>query len=330
MIRFATIGTSHITERFLEAAAQCPQLQYAAVCSRSMEKAGRFAERYGAETCHDSLEALAQDGSVDMVYIASPNALHCAQAVRLLRAGKHVLCEKPLASNTGEAEEMFRAARENGTVLLEAMRPVFDPGYECIRDNLHRLGRIRGAQFWYGKYSSKYDAFLAGEHQNIFDARYSAGALMDMGVYCIHPLVGLFGVPEKLHSSCVRLRGGIDGAGMVLAEYDGMTAEVSYSKITNSRLHSEIQGEEGFMVISDISSPREVSCFYNDGRTEQFQIEPCRDNMIFEVRKMVQAIQEGADVGQYHEISRRAMAVLDRIRAQLGIRFPADSSGLPG
>ena len=130
MVRFAVIGTSAITTRFLEALAAAGQgavLQ--AVYSRTKQRAQAFGAQYGAKAYYDSLQALAADKNVDAVYIASPNSLHCAQALCMLRAGKHVLCEKPMAATAQQARQMFRAAEENGVVLMEAMRSLYTPGF---------------------------------------------------------------------------------------------------------------------------------------------------------------------------------------------------------
>ena len=209
---------------------------------------------------------------------------------------------------------------------MEAIRPVYDPGLKVVRDNLHKLGRIRGARLWNGRYSSKYTAFRSGQKQNIFDRECSAGGLMDMGVYCVHPLVYLFGMPSEIRSGCVKLRGGIDGAGTILAQYDGMLAEVSYSKIYNSMMPSEIRGEEGVMTISDMISPREIICHYHDGTKEVLPVRDCRNNMIFEVRAFVRAVEERTDLAEYHKLSVMSMAIMDKVRMQNEIVFPADQA----
>ena len=138
MIRFATIGTSAIVDRFLEAAALCEGLVHTAVFSRKKETAKAFAKKHGAEFIYTDLKELAESSDIDAVYIASPNSCHCEQAVEMLKHGKHVLCEKPAASNAAELQRM-RAAAENGqAVLLEAMRSVYDPGFQAIEANLYR------------------------------------------------------------------------------------------------------------------------------------------------------------------------------------------------
>ena len=140
MINFAVIGTNFITDRFLEAASSVPEFHLKAVYSRSMEKAEGYARRHGAERTFDSLDELAACADVDADYVASPNCCHAPQSIQMMRAGKHVLVEKPAASNPDEFCRMKETAMENSVILLEAMRSVFSPGFSVLRENLHELG----------------------------------------------------------------------------------------------------------------------------------------------------------------------------------------------
>lgn len=324
MIRFATIGTSKITTNFLEAAVHAAEFKLEAVYSRDKEHAEAFGKQYGAERFYDSLEALAADPAIDAVYIASPNFLHSSQANMLMKAGKHVLCEKSIASNTAQAEEMFRTAEENHVVLLEAMRSVFVPGMEIIKSNLSKLGTIRKATINFCQYSSRYDSFLQGQDHNIFRRECSAGALMDIGVYCVHALLHLFGVPEQVVGYSDMLRGEIDGAGSILTKYTDMIAEVQYSKITNSRVPSEIQGEKGVMLIPMINRPGEVKIIYQNGEQELLSKELPEYDMRYELEYFIRAIQGKEEVQSHTDRSLAAMKLMDTVRSQCGIVFPAD------
>ena len=168
MINFAVIGTNFITDRFLEAGSSVPEFHLKAVYSRSMEKAEGYARRHGAERTFDSLDELAACADVDAVYVASPNCCHAPQSIQMMRAGKHVLVEKPAASNPDEFCRMKETAMENSVILLEAMRSVFSPGFSVLRENLHELGVIRRVSFQFCQYSSRYDKFKNGIIENAF------------------------------------------------------------------------------------------------------------------------------------------------------------------
>ena len=302
-INFGVIGTNVITERFLEAGKDAEGFCLRGVYSRSREKAVDFARKHGADLAFDSLEDMASCKEIDAVYVASPNSLHASQSIQMLKGGKHVLCEKSIASNQREFEEMKKVALEKRRILLEAMRSVYSPGFQAIRENLHKLGKIRRVSFQYCQYSRRYDNFKKGIIENAFNPALSNGALMDIGVYCVHPLVSLFGKPEKVISSSLKLSNGIDGAGTILAEYPDFQGELLYSKITDSRVPSQIQGEEGSLVIREIPDPQEVVLYYRDGRTETLEIPRTENNMVYEIREFLRLIREKRYSHEYLENS---------------------------
>lgn len=324
-VRFATIGTGKIVRRFLSGAAKCGALEYEAVYSRDAEKAQAFAGEYGAHKWYTSLEALAEDEEVDGVYIASPNFLHCEQAVLMMEHGKHVLCEKPVASNSRELALMLETAEKNQVVFLEAMRSVFAPGFSVIKENLHRLGAIRRATFQYCQYSSRYDNFKNGIIENAFKPELSNGALMDIGVYCVYALALLFGMPKEILAQGVFLENGVDGAGTIIGLYDEMQAEMIYSKITDSSLPSQIQGELGNMIITQIAHVENVKICYRDGRVEEFPVEMDEADMRYEAGEWARLILEEESAEEYNRCSVMEMKIMDEAREKMGIVFPADS-----
>lgn len=289
-----------------------------------MEKAVDFARKHGADLAFDSLEDMASCKEIDAVYVASPNSLHASQSIQMLKGGKHVLCEKSIASNQREFEEMKKVALEKRRILLEAMRSVYSPGFQAIRENLHKLGKIRRVSFQYCQYSRRYDNFKKGIIENAFNPALSNGALMDIGVYCVHPLVSLFGKPEKVISSSLKLSNGIDGAGTILTEYPDFQGELLYSKITDSRVPSQIQGEEGSLVIREIPDPQEVVLYYRDGRTETLEIPRTENNMVYEIREFLRLIREKRYSHEYLENSQMEIELMDEVRRQQKIFFPAD------
>ena len=259
MIPFGIIGTGKITRTFLEAVAVSAGAGPGGGVFPQPEKAQSFGEEYGAKVFTDSLEDLAADRDVQAVYIASPNCCHCEQAIRMMDAGKHVLCEKPAASNQEEYQRMLEAARRNGVVFFEAMRPAFTPEMAMVEETLPRLGKIRQASFSFCQYSSRYDNFKNGMIENAFRPELSNGSLMDIGVYCIHWMVRLFGMPESLQASPIFLENGVDGAGAIIGTYPDMQVQLLYSKICDGHTPSEIQGENGSLLMDTVSQPQKLT-----------------------------------------------------------------------
>ncbi len=329
MIRYATIGTNFVVNWFLEAAKKCEGLHYCAAYSRNVEKAREYAAQWGADRYTDSLTELAEAEDVDAVYIASPNSLHFEQAALMLTHGKHVLCEKTVTSNRRELERLLEIADEKGLVFMEAMRSAFIPAFGLIGDNLNKLGTIRRVSLQYAKYSSRYDKFRAGVVENAFDPRFSNGALMDIGVYCVHMLVKLFGRPERVTADAVFLENGVDGAGTILASYKGMQAELLYSKITTNRCPCQIQGEEATMVIEgDLTNPSRIVIWYRNGEEEILTPEGREDTMLPEVREWLRLMEGRKTAAVHNQYSLMEMEVMDEARRQMGIVYPADREEL--
>lgn len=324
MIKFAVIGTNFITKRFLEAASSIGEFKLTAVYSRSITKAKEFADEYGAELVFDSLEDLALCKEVDAVYIASPNSFHFQQSMLMLNHKKHVLCEKPITSNSAELELMLTAAKENQVVLLEAMRPAYDPAIYLVQDNLYKLGTIRRAFFTYCQYSSRYDKFKKGIIENAFDPKFSNGAIMDIGVYVIHIMAKLFGNPDSITASGITIAPNLNGAGTIVASYKNMEANLTFSKITDSKLPSEIQGENGVMLIEDAPNPKKITIIYRDGKIEEIPIKKQDNTMYYELEYFIGLIHLDEDVISYNQHSTIQMKIMDEARNQMGITFLAD------
>ena len=191
-VRFGIIGTNFITDWILEAAREELRFEATAVCSRSRETGQAFALKHGIPHLFTSPEEMAASSLIDAVYIAVPNSLHAALSILFMQQGKHVLCEKPLASNAKEAREMIRVARQNGVTLMEAMKSTLTPNFRQLRRHLAEAGCLRRYFASYCQYSSRYDKLKAGIVLNAFNPELSNGAMMDLGVYTVYPLVVLF------------------------------------------------------------------------------------------------------------------------------------------
>ena len=327
MVRFGIIGTGWITEEFIRSARLTGDFELSAVYSRTEERAREFADRYGATYHFTDLNAMAESDSCDAVYIASPNSCHAAQAILMMSRGKHVLCEKPIASNLKELTAMIATARENRVVLMEALKTTLLPNFHAIRENLPKIGQVRRFLAIKCQYSSRYDRYKRGEPTNTFNPSFANGSLMDIGVYCIYPIVALFGRPQRITATAILLDSGVDGAGSVSLQYYDFEGLAVHSKIADTSLPSEIQGEAGSIVIDKISTPGQVRIVYRDGSVETIHKEQNPELMYYEVREFIDLIQNGSLESQIntHRLARDVMAVMDEARSQFGLVFPADS-----
>lgn len=326
-LRFGVIGTNFITEKILNAAKYDKRFELVAIYSRTQEKADSFAEKFNIPYTFTSLEEMAKNTLIDAVYIASPNSLHASQSILFMQHGKHVLCEKPLASNAGEVKEMIAASRKHNVTLMEAMKPTLTPNFEAISSNLKKIGKVRRYFSCYCQYSSRYDALREGTVLNAFDPKLSNGAVMDLGIYTIYPMVVLFGRPKKIDATGLLLSTGVDGQGAVNFEYDGMNATIIYSKIADSSLPSEIQGEDGTITADRLNIISKVTLKYRQG--EEFEVSTPPDlskEYYYEIAEFINLVEQGKLESRIdsHENSLITIEIIDEIRKQLGVIYPAD------
>lgn len=334
-VRFGVIGTNFISDWVIAGARQDERFELVAVYSRRQETADAFATKHQIPYTFTSLEEMAQSSLIDAVYIASPNFLHAEQSILCMRHGKHVLCEKPFASNAREAQEMIAASQRYDVTLMEAMKPTLTPNFRVVRENLHRLGVVRRYFSSYCQYSSRYDKFKEGIVLNAFKPELSNGAMMDIGIYTVYPMVVLFGRPKKVSAMGVVLSSGADGQGVVNLQYEGMNATVLYSKIADSSLPTEIQGEDGNIRLDRINSISRVDCLPRrvaasgkgpEGASENISAVTDKDEYYYEVAEFINLVIAGkreSDVNS-HENSLITLEIIDEVRRQLGVVYPAD------
>ena len=201
--RFGIVGTGRISDWVLKGAVLEPRFEAAAVCSRSLEKGRAFAEAHGIAKVYTDLDEMASDPEIDAIYIGTPNSTHHDLAILCMNHGKHVLCEKPMASNAREVGEMIDAAKANGVMLMEAMISTLCPNFVAARERLAEMGSVRHYFASFCQYSSKYDLvkrIIAGDDNSAVPSSFNpdccGGALMDIGIYPIYPMVALFGRPK--------------------------------------------------------------------------------------------------------------------------------------
>lgn len=345
-IRFATIGTSGICEQFVNALKDVPASELVGCYSRSLDKARDFSLAHGASLAFDDLSVLASSDEIDAVYISSPNALHAPQAIELLRAGKHVLVEKSFASNAREAGGVFAAADASGVVAMEAMRNLHVNTFERIGREVERIGKVRLANFSFSKVTSRVAKLRAGERINIFDPAMSAGALMDIGVYCVAPAIALFGEPE--HVCAVGVTAEVPGcdegdpcrlidlSGVIALGYPDMTVSLTFGKVSDDKIACQVQGEDATLVWDQVSCPENLRVYDHEDKGMLFRLEtgegrridvaPPERDMTCEIQAFVDGVRGKRDLSRFREITLGTLRVMDEARRQMGVVFPADLS----
>jgi predicted dehydrogenase len=204
--RWGILGTGAIAHKFAADLADIPKAILHSVHSRTYDKAQKFAKKYGFENNHRELSSFLGDPDLDIVYIATPNHLHCEQTIQCLDAGKHVLVEKPMALNVREVKLIARAAEDSGRFCMEAMWSRFMPVYQEVKKLLKEdaIGDVKLCSAELGHPIAYHpDRFR-------FDPGKGGGSLMDVGVYPISLTLMLLGQPERVEGVCRKGESGVD------------------------------------------------------------------------------------------------------------------------
>ena len=312
-LKFLVIGTNFISDKFCLAAKSVSGVEVCAVYSRKKQTGDEFALKYGIGKVYTDLDIALLDKEIDAVYVASPTFLHCEQSIKAMRAKKHVLCEKSIALSSSELSEMIKVAKEENTVLIEAMRPAFDPALKLIKSNLSRLGKIRRASLEFCQYSSRYDKFKEGIIENAFNPEIGNSALSDIGVYPLWLAVELFGEPAHISSEKTCLKNGFLGMGISTLNYGDKLVSVVYSKISEGVTPSVIEGEEGSLIIDKISEPSEI--YFKPRKKEKIKLRyiPAENNMVYEISDFKKMTEGKLDYLQYLAVTEKVMKAADEI-----------------
>ena len=222
------LGTGTIAHLVAEDLALLPNAELTAVGSRAQERADAFGDTFDVPHRHGSYEALVANPDLNVVHVASPHSAHLKHATMALEAGCAVLCEKPLALNAEQAEQLIATARRRDQFLMEAMWTRFLPVMDDVRRLVHdeqALGDVHLLQADIGVAQS-----FDPTHR-LFDPTLGGGALLDLGVYPLAFAFDLFGPPDTVTSSAVIGETGIDEQCAAVFRYDDGTQAVWHASV---------------------------------------------------------------------------------------------------
>jgi len=246
--RWGVVGTGYITNRFTDGLKYVEGAEIAAVASRDIRSAQAFAERFGIAKAYGSYEEMAGDDEIDIVYIGTPNVAHLENAMLFLEAGRAVLCDKPLGSNSDEVKRMIAKAREKGVFFMEGMWTRFFPAVKKALEWLRsgRIGEPRMLTANFGIDSS------ADRDQWRFQKSMSGGALMDVGIYPLALAFAAFGPDYASLTGSALVRKGVDEVNSITLQYpDGKIAMLGSALSAKMDNKVVISGSEGCIVIGE-------------------------------------------------------------------------------
>ena len=317
-LRWGILGTGRIARKFAGQLGQSGRARLAAVGSRSPATARQFAEEFSTTAC-TGYDTLLANPDVEAVYVSLPNALHHPWTIRALKAGKHVLCEKPLSANAAEAEQMFDAADRAGRLLVEAFMYRSHPAVEKLIEMVHQgaVGNLKliRTHFTFNRPDAaddvRYQRELAG------------GSLMDVGCYCINLARALARAEPTavqavahLHSSGVDdyAAGTLDFDGRVLGAFTcGMTVDADRT--------TYVCGSDGYIAMDTPWFSDGTFTLVKAGDRRIVRAEAPMDLYALEADAFAAAVQDGHEPRISRDDTLGNMRVLDELRAKIGLGF---------
>lgn len=242
-MRIGILGCANIARQFTRDLAGHPAAKIVAVASRQLETASEFAKAFAIDRCYGSYDALLADPAIDTVYVPLPNSLHAAWVIKAAEAGKHILCEKPLALSLSEAKAMFAAARRNSVMLLEGFPYYFQPQTGAMLELVRQgdIGSVRSVQASFG-------FTLSRPNGNIrLNPALGGGALLDAGCYALSLIRLVMGTaPQSVMADATWTETGVDMSLMATLHYaDGRRAQLSCAMDTANHRRATIMGSDG-------------------------------------------------------------------------------------
>lgn len=246
-MKVGIVGNGMIVPIAIEAMLRA-EIEVTALWCRNGSKGKPIVEKYHIQNQYTDYQVFLGDDSFDTVYIGLTNTLHYQYAKDAILAGKHVIVEKPFTVSVTEAKELQALALKYRCMLFEAILSRYSQNYEHLREELPKIGNIKLIQANFSKYSSRYDKFRKGIMTPTFDKACGGGALMDLNVYNIHFVVGLFGMPKKVQYYPNLAENSVDTSGILIMVYPNFQAVCTAAKDSSSDPFVIIQGEEGTIV----------------------------------------------------------------------------------
>lgn len=317
------IGAGRIAHKFAEGIKAVPSAFLYAVASRDVQKAQEFVKSHDGEKFYGSYEELVQDEQVDLIYIATPNGLHKEHAILCMNHKKHVICEKPFTSNADELREVIACAKANDVFLMEAMWTRYFPVIKKVRKIVEEgvLGKIQLIQGDFG--------FCTQDRAGIkFNKNLAGGALMDVGIYPISFASMIFKKqPHIIKAIATMSETGIDEKTSIIFGYeDGAQALLNCAMTLETPRNVYIVGEKGSIHIPNPWFATKAIVKLSTGENYEIIEEDMKNGYHFELEEAVSCIvnnQKESELMKLEE-SLELMETLDRVRAEIGLRFPVD------
>lgn len=323
-IKWGIIAPGRIAHAFASDLLLSDGSELVAVASRSPSRADAFAQKYAIDEVYYDYNELVLNSRCDIVYIASPHAFHKEQTLACIRAGKSVLCEKPVGLSAAEMDEMVQAAKEHNVFFMEAMWTRFFPVMEHVMSAIAE-GKIGAVNLVHANFGFKAKADFT---DRLFDPALGGGSLLDTGVYVISLAQMIYNtLPQEILTQSVMTPTGVDGTGTYLLRYvDNQLAQLSSSIVTQTVNSATIYGEEGYITLENFWMPSRAVFHFSDGREEVIEYQPQGTGYFYEIKHVEACLAEKrieSPKRKWQE-TRDVLSVMDSIRNRWGLVYPGE------
>ena len=282
-------------------------------------------EKYGLDKSYYDYEELL-NSDIDTVYVALPNHLHFAFGKQALMAGKNVILEKPATANLFELLELKQISEEKKLILVEASTVNYFPVVKQVKKDLEKIGNVHIVSLNFSQYSSRYDKFMNGEVLPVFDPNKAGGSLMDLNVYNINFMLGIFGKPESIHYFANTDRG-IDTSGILIMDYGKFKASCIAAKDCKAPSSVMIQGDKGYIISTEtMNKATKFSIVLNDGSCEELEFADDHHRLYYEFEAFIDMVdnKDYETASKMLQLSVEISEIMEEARWKQRIVFGSD------
>jgi len=325
MLNWGIYGAGVIASKFATDFKKVKGAKIIAAYGRKESRAIEFCSTYGIDKWYSDEEAFFNDPEIDVIYVSTPHALHAEVAIKALRAGKHVLCEKPFTLNSKQSKEVFEVAQVENRFVMEALWTLFLPAiqkaFTWVLDG--KIGEVKSIEANFG---------FSGDHDpagRLLNPKLGGGALLDVGIYPVLMANRLtHSVPEQVKAMAHMTETGVDGSVFVTCQYpNGVLASLNASIEMDMVNSLYIYGSKGHIEIPSFWMADEVVCTLESGKETFIASENEKQGYHYEAQAVCDAINHG---DLTHPCVKPSFTIalietLDRIRKDIGLVYEADS-----
>ena len=324
MINVGIIGSGFIVPIFIEATQAVKGYRYVAISSpHSENKLKELKEKYKMDYYSLDYNDLLKDKNIDAVYVATPNATHYEITKKALENGKHVILEKPFTANLKQAKELVDLAKKKRKIVFDAVTLVHLPNFAKVKELVNDVGEIKMVDLNFSQYSSRYDKFKKGIILPAFDYKMAGGALMDLGIYNINFIVGLFGLPKKVSYSA-NMKRKVDTSGVLVLDYGSFKATAICAKDCKAPLNVCVQGDKAYIKSDEASSIiNNVRLVDNAGNVKEYKLNKKKLTHAYEYEEFKRLFEKNdlKKAQEYNEITLMTIKVLEKALKSANIKF---------